>query len=94
MIAGNTSLALIVVLGGSILCAITMGLSEIIRLLQLIYDLLYFTYYFYDLYIEIQGSWTHGPHPYDSNNSDDLILKNKNKITTSPESYINTTNNF
>lgn len=31
----------------------------------------------YDLYIEIQGSWTHGPHPYDSNNSDDLILKNK-----------------
>lgn len=45
MIAGNTSLALIVVLGGSILCAITMGLSEIIRLLQLIYDLLYFERY-------------------------------------------------
>ena len=27
---------------------------------------------FLDLYIEIQGSWTHGGHPFDENNKDDL----------------------
>jgi hypothetical protein len=26
----------------------------------------------YDLYIEIQGHWTHGGHPYNENNSDDV----------------------
>lgn len=30
-----------------------------------------------DLYIEIQGSWTHGPHPFDETNKDDIILKDK-----------------
>ena len=28
----------------------------------------------YDLYLEIQGTWTHGPHPFDENNPDDLKL--------------------
>ncbi|MBR6907906.1 hypothetical protein IKN40_05465, partial [bacterium] len=36
----------------------------------------------YDLYIEINGIWTHGGHPYDSNNIEDInklnIWKNKN----------------
>lgn len=27
----------------------------------------------YDLYIELNGIWTHGPHPYDSNNQEDII---------------------
>ena len=37
----------------------------------------------YDLYIEIQGSWTHGPHPYNENSSEDaeLVKKWKNKNT-------------
>lgn len=26
----------------------------------------------YDLYIEVQGSWTHGGHPFDSNNPEDI----------------------
>lgn len=26
----------------------------------------------YDLYIEIQGNWTHGHHPFDKNNDDDI----------------------
>ena len=26
----------------------------------------------YDLYIEIQGTWTHGGHPYDENNNSDI----------------------
>ena len=34
-----------------------------------------------DLYIEIQGSWTHGNHPFDENNKDDIdklnVWKNK-----------------
>lgn len=30
-----------------------------------------------DLYIEIQGSWTHGPHPFDETNKDDIVLKDK-----------------
>ena len=30
-----------------------------------------------NLYIEIQGSWTHGSHPYNEKNEDDIILKNK-----------------
>ena len=35
-----------------------------------------------DLYIEIQGSWTHGGHPFDKNNQEDLdrleFMKSKN----------------
>ena len=35
-----------------------------------------------DLYIEIQGSWTHGKHPYDENNQEDIdklnLWKSKN----------------
>ena len=35
-----------------------------------------------DLYIEIQGSWTHGKHPFDENNQDDIdklnYMKSKN----------------
>ena len=35
-----------------------------------------------DLYIEIQGSWTHGKHPFDENNYEDInklnIMKSKN----------------
>ena len=35
-----------------------------------------------DLYIEIQGNWTHGGHPFDENNKDDLkrleYMKSKN----------------
>ena len=30
-----------------------------------------------DLYIEINGTWTHGPHPYNENNKDDIGLLNK-----------------
>lgn len=29
----------------------------------------------YDLYLEIQGNWTHGGHPYNENNSEDLKQK-------------------
>ncbi len=36
-----------------------------------------------DLYIEYQGMWTHGPHPFDKNNINDLKLleywKSQNK---------------
>lgn len=39
----------------------------------------------YDLYIEIQGNWTHGTHPFDVNNIDDInkleILKEKSKTS-------------
>ena len=31
----------------------------------------------YELFIEIQGMWTHGKHPFDENNMDDINLKNK-----------------
>lgn len=31
---------------------------------------------YYDLYIEIQGFWTHGKHPFDKNNSEDINLLN------------------
>lgn len=35
---------------------------------------------FYDLYIEIQGTWTHGKHPYCGNNDDlKIVEKWKNK---------------
>ena len=30
----------------------------------------------YDLYIEIQGNWTHGRHPFDENNQDDINILN------------------
>ena len=33
-----------------------------------------------DLYIEIQGSWTHGGHPFDENNIEDLKILNKWKL--------------
>lgn len=36
----------------------------------------------YDLYIEIQGTWTHGGHPFDENNTEDIkklnLWKSKN----------------
>lgn len=39
----------------------------------------------YDLYIEIQGTWTHGFHPFDINNIDDInklnIWKEKSQIS-------------
>jgi len=31
----------------------------------------------YDLFIEIQGHWTHGDHPYDESNEDDKALLEK-----------------
>ena len=31
----------------------------------------------YDLYIEIQGTWTHGGHPFDENNPEDIKKLNK-----------------
>lgn len=31
----------------------------------------------YDLYIEIQGYWSHGKHPFDKNNTEDIELLNK-----------------
>ena len=38
----------------------------------------------YDLFIEIQGNWTHGKHPFNKNNSEDLKIieqwKSKNSI--------------
>lgn len=38
-----------------------------------------------DLFIEIQGHWTHGPHPFDPSNSEDIALleyyKEKTKIS-------------
>lgn len=33
-----------------------------------------------DLFIEINGIWTHGPHPFDENNQEDLKLLEKWKI--------------
>lgn len=49
----------------------------------------------YDLFIEIQGYWAHGPHPFDPNNPEDLKLleewKQKSKIKETynrgPESW-------
>lgn len=39
----------------------------------------------YDLYIEIQGTWTHGFHPFNVNNKDDInklnIWKEKSKVS-------------
>ena len=37
----------------------------------------------YDLFIEIQGLWTHGGHAFDETNEDDLILLNKWKTHNS-----------
>lgn len=37
----------------------------------------------YNLYIEIQGNWTHGKHPFDENNLNDINLLNKWKSKTS-----------
>ena len=36
-------------------------------------------FYFPDkqLYLEIQGNWTHGPHPYDKDNEDDMKIINE-----------------
>ena len=31
----------------------------------------------YDLFIEIQGCWTHGGHPFDKNNKDDIKILHK-----------------
>lgn len=28
----------------------------------------------FDLFIEINGNWTHGPHPFNDNNKEDLTL--------------------
>ena len=36
-----------------------------------------------DLFIEIQGLWTHGKHPYNENNNDDVELANKWKNSIS-----------
>lgn len=30
-----------------------------------------------DLYLEIQGNWTHGDHPFNPNNEDDILILNK-----------------
>jgi len=30
----------------------------------------------FDLFIEIQGNWTHGLHPYDGSNKDDVYIVN------------------
>lgn len=34
----------------------------------------------YDLYIEIQGFWTHGKHPYDENSLNDKLILDEWKI--------------
>lgn len=46
----------------------------------------------YDLYLEIQGSWVHGGHPFDSNNVDDISVLEywKNKKTAFYNTAINT----
>ena len=45
-----------------------------------------------DLYIEIQGTWTHGGHPFDENNQEDIIRLNemKSKNTQYYNNAINT----
>ena len=47
----------------------------------------------YDLYIEIQGSWTHGNHPFNVNNFNDInkleVLKEKSKISVFYKTAIN-----
>ena len=42
----------------------------------------------YDLYVEIQGHWSHGQHPFDKNNEDDLKLLEIWKHRESPQ-YVN-----
>ena len=39
----------------------------------------------YDLYIEIQGYWTHGLHPFDKNNEDDLKIIDRWKTKNTPQ---------
>ena len=46
-----------------------------------------------DLYIEINGSWTHGGHPFDENNQDDIIRLNKMK-SKNTQYYQNTINTW
>ncbi len=38
----------------------------------------------YDLFIEIQGNWTHGGHPFDSSNQNDVEIVEKWKSKKSP----------
>ena len=49
-----------------------------------------------DLYIEIQGNWTHGDHPFDENNQEDIDKLNlwKSKNTKYYQNAINTWTNL
>lgn len=40
-----------------------------------------------DLFIELNGNWTHGFHPFDENNSEDLALLEQWKSKTNGEDY-------
>ena len=44
----------------------------------------------YDLYIEIQGTWTHGKHPFDQYNVDDLKTLNIWKEKSKKSNYYKT----
>ena len=46
-----------------------------------------------DLYIEINGSWTHGGHPFDENNYEDIIRLNEMK-SKNTQYYINAINTW
>lgn len=37
-----------------------------------------------NLYVEIQGNWTHGPHPFDKNNKEDISILNNWKEKNTP----------
>ena len=37
-----------------------------------------------NLYVEIQGNWTHGPHPFDKNNKEDINILNNWKEKNTP----------
>ena len=46
---------------------------------------------YYDLFIEINGHWTHGQHPFDKNNENDILTLNlwKSKNTEFYDNAIN-----
>ena len=40
-----------------------------------------------ELFIEIQGNWTHGPHPFDENNPEDIALLESYKLKAEKHQY-------
>ena len=47
-----------------------------------------------DLFIEYQGMWTHGPHPFDKNNIEDIKLVNKWKASADENNFKGRSKNF